>query len=83
MLSYLQPGEDVHQAVLCHRVHDALAVVQHGLELRVAAAVGGVEAERTDDVGDGARQLGGQIQGESAGRRLRQDGAQRLGLGTH
>ena len=55
--AYLQAGEDIHQAVLGHGVHDALAVAQHGLELRVAPAVRGVEAERADHVGDRPREL--------------------------
>lgn len=42
---HLQPGEDVHQAVLGHSVHDALAVPQHGLKLSVSPTVGRAEAQ--------------------------------------
>lgn len=74
---HLQPGEDVHQAVLGHSVHDALAVPQHRLKLSVPPTVGRAEAQRADDVGDGPGELGRQIQGQSGGRGLRQEAAQR------
>jgi len=61
--AHLEPGEDVHQALLGHSVHDTLAVLQHGLELRVPAPVRGVEAEGADHVGDGPCELGGHVQG--------------------
>lgn len=37
--AHLEPGEDVHQALLGHGVHNTLAVLQHGLELRVPTPV--------------------------------------------
>lgn len=37
--AHLEPGEDVHQALLGHGVHDTLAVLQHGLKLRVPTPV--------------------------------------------
>lgn len=61
--AHLEPGEDVHQALLGHSVHDTLAILQHSLELGVPPAVGGVEAEGADHVGDGPCELGGHVQG--------------------
>lgn len=63
---HLQPGEDVHQTVLGHSVHDALAVLQHGLKLGVSPTVGRAEAEGADDVGDGSGEFRRQIQGQSS-----------------
>lgn len=82
VLVYLQPGEDVHQTVFSYSVHNALAVAQHGLKLRVTSVVRWIKAETTDDICDGPSELRRQIQGQSNSCCLKEDGTQRLGLCT-
>lgn len=51
--SHLHPGVDVHQPAPGDRLHDAVVVADHLLQLWVSGAVGAAEHQGADHVGDG------------------------------
>lgn len=64
-LSYPHPGVNVHQSSPGDRLHDAIVVSDHLLELCIAVAIGGAEHQRAHDVGDGPGHRRRRVEAES------------------
>lgn len=59
---HLHPGVDVHQSSPGDRLHDAIVISHHLLQLSVTVPIGGAEHQRAHNVGDGSGHRGRRVE---------------------